>query len=52
MLREKRGEGGSAENLPPFSEILDDYYRYRDWDQNGIPTKAKLVELGLADMTP
>jgi aldehyde:ferredoxin oxidoreductase len=50
MLREKRGEGGSAENLPPFSEILDEYYEYRDWDRNGIPTKAKLVELGLADL--
>jgi aldehyde:ferredoxin oxidoreductase len=52
MLQEKRGEGGSAENLPPFSEILDEYYKYRDWDQNGIPTKTKLVELGLADMIP
>jgi aldehyde:ferredoxin oxidoreductase len=47
MLREKRGEGGSAENLPPFSEMLDEYYRYRGWDQNGIPTRTKLDELGL-----
>lgn len=49
MLREKRGEGGAAENLPPFAEALDEYYRYRDWDQNGIPTKTKLLELGLVD---
>jgi len=49
MLREKRGEGGAAENLPPFSETLDEYYRYRDWDQNGIPTKTKLLELGIVD---
>jgi aldehyde:ferredoxin oxidoreductase len=49
MLREKRREGGAAENLPPFSEALDEYYRYRGWDQNGIPTKTKLLELGLAD---
>jgi len=48
MLREKRREGGSAENLPPFSEMLNEYYRYRGWDQNGIPTKAKLDEIGLA----
>ena len=48
MLREKRREGGSAENLPPFSEMLDEYHRYRGWDQNGIPTKAKLDEIGLA----
>jgi len=49
MLREKRGEGGAAENLPPFAEALDEYYQYRDWDQNGIPTKTKLLELGLVD---
>jgi aldehyde:ferredoxin oxidoreductase len=49
LLREKRGEGGAAENLPPFAEALDEYYRYRDWDQNGIPTKTKLLELGLVD---
>lgn len=48
MLQEKRGEGGAADNLPPFSEVLDEYYRYRGWDQNGIPTKTKLLELGLA----
>jgi len=50
MLREKRREGGSAENLPPFSEMLDEYYAYRGWDQNGVPTKGKLDELGLADV--
>jgi aldehyde:ferredoxin oxidoreductase len=49
MLREKRGEGGAAENLPPFSEALDEYYSYRGWDQNGIPTRVKLLELGLVD---
>ncbi len=49
MLQEKRGEGGAAENLPPFSEALDEYYSYRGWDQNGIPTKTKLLELGLVD---
>jgi aldehyde:ferredoxin oxidoreductase len=47
MLREKRREGGAAENLPPFSEALDEYYSHRGWDKNGIPTKTKLLELGL-----
>jgi len=50
MLQEKRMEGGAAENLPPFSEMLDEYYAYRGWDQNGVPTKAKLHKLGLADV--
>jgi aldehyde:ferredoxin oxidoreductase len=49
MLREKRGDGGAAENLPPFSDTLDEYYSYRGWDQNGIPTKTKLLELRLID---
>ncbi len=52
MLREKRGEGGAAENLPPFSDALDEYYRYRGWDRSGIPTKTKLLELGLVDAAP
>jgi aldehyde:ferredoxin oxidoreductase len=50
MLREKRKEGGAADNLPPYSEVLDEYYEYRGWDRNGIPTKTKLSELGLAHM--
>jgi aldehyde:ferredoxin oxidoreductase len=50
MLREKRGEGGSAENLPPFSGPLDEYYRYRGWDESGVPSKEKLQELGLSQL--
>jgi aldehyde:ferredoxin oxidoreductase len=50
MLREKRGEGGSAESLPPFSEPLNQYYRYRGWDESGVPSKEKLRELGLSQL--
>lgn len=50
MLQEKRGEGGSADNLPPFSEMLDEYYRYRAWDEFGVPRKEKLQELGLSQL--
>ncbi|MCX5907068.1 MAG: aldehyde ferredoxin oxidoreductase family protein [Deltaproteobacteria bacterium] len=34
---------------PPeeFQGILDEYYRLRDWDQNGIPSPGKLKVLGL-----
>ncbi len=28
-------------------QMLDEYYRLRGWNQNGIPTEAKLRELGL-----
>lgn len=32
-----------------FDNALMEYYRLRGWDLNGIPTKGKLVELGLDD---
>lgn len=31
-----------------LARLLDDYYRARGWDANGIPTHAKLETLGLA----
>jgi aldehyde:ferredoxin oxidoreductase len=27
--------------------LLSDYYKARGWDDNGVPTRAKLNELGL-----
>ncbi|OYD16832.1 hypothetical protein CH333_02510 [candidate division WOR-3 bacterium JGI_Cruoil_03_44_89] len=29
--------------------MLDEYYKLREWDENGIPTEKKLKELGLVD---
>ena len=29
--------------------LLDDYYQARGWNVEGVPTKAKLQELGLQD---
>jgi aldehyde:ferredoxin oxidoreductase len=34
-----------------FTTILDEYYDLMGWDRNGIPTKTKLMELGLSDVT-
>jgi aldehyde:ferredoxin oxidoreductase len=33
-----------------FVKLLDWYYEARGWDRNGIPTRRKLVEVGLEDM--
>jgi aldehyde:ferredoxin oxidoreductase len=34
-----------------FEKMMDEYYQYRGWDlKTGIPTKAKLEELGLGDI--
>ncbi len=32
-------------NEIPLEEMLKEYYEYRGWDQNGVPTKDKLLEL-------
>ncbi|NQT31007.1 MAG: aldehyde ferredoxin oxidoreductase, partial [Deltaproteobacteria bacterium] len=33
-----------------FQAMLDEYYKFRGWDEKGIPTKEKLEELGLGDI--
>ncbi|MCW4027805.1 MAG: aldehyde ferredoxin oxidoreductase family protein [Candidatus Bathyarchaeota archaeon] len=49
VLTQKKGEGGSPDNLPPLGELLSQYYQYRGWDEMGIPAKEKLMELGLEE---
>ena len=39
-------EGGAAGQVPPWQAILKEYWETKGW-VNGIPTKDKLVELGL-----
>jgi aldehyde:ferredoxin oxidoreductase len=41
-----------GEKLDPekWEVMLDDYYRLRGWDKNGIPTREKLKELGIEDV--
>jgi aldehyde:ferredoxin oxidoreductase len=45
MLRLRRG--GGTDHLPPLNEMLEEYYRYRGWDEFGRPGRAKTAELGL-----
>ncbi|MFZ7133266.1 MAG: aldehyde ferredoxin oxidoreductase family protein [Eubacteriales bacterium] len=47
ILKDPRGSGGAAENLPPLEVMLDEYYDYRGWDELGIPQRQKIEELGL-----
>jgi aldehyde:ferredoxin oxidoreductase len=30
--------------------MLDDYYAFRGWDKNGVPTREKLEGLGMNDI--
>ena len=41
-------EGFRAGKTPPLKELLGDYYKVRDWDENGIPTARALKKLDLS----
>ena len=43
----KRTGKGLTPNLPPFGQILGEYYEHRGWSEDGIPTPEKLRELEL-----
>jgi len=46
-------EGPSAGlHVPPWEldRMLDEYYQARGWSRDGVPTKAKLLSLGLKDI--
>ncbi len=43
----KRMGKGLTPNLPPLGQMLSDYYEYRGWSEDGIPTPEKIKELGL-----
>ena len=42
-------EGFRAGKIPPFDDLLSEYYELREWDKKGQPTKEKLQKLGLED---
>jgi len=46
-LSQKRGEGGAADTLPHLGQLLNEYYKYRGWDETGIPKQETLEKLGL-----
>jgi aldehyde:ferredoxin oxidoreductase len=39
--------GASAGSVPDLPKMLDEYYEFRGWNQEGAPTERKLKELGL-----
>ena len=41
---------GSSISREDSQRLLDMYYEQRGWDKNGIPTQAKLAEMGLTDI--
>ncbi len=49
ILKETRGSGGSADLLPDLELQLEEYYRFRKWDDEGIPEPPLLRRLGLEE---
>jgi aldehyde:ferredoxin oxidoreductase len=41
----------SGGKVVPWNEVLKEYYSIRGWSERGLPTKAKLRELQLEDLT-
>jgi aldehyde:ferredoxin oxidoreductase len=50
FLAQKRGTGSAADHLPDLQTMLAEYYAYRGWDEEGVPRKEKLADLGLGWM--
>ncbi|RPI97702.1 MAG: aldehyde ferredoxin oxidoreductase, partial [Spirochaetales bacterium] len=48
LTQEPHNEGIGEGNVVPLDEMLDEYYRLRGWDKNGMITEKKLRELSLA----
>lgn len=47
LLKDPIPEGPSKGRVHPLAEVLPEYYSLRGWDKQGVPSKAKLAELGL-----
>ena len=47
LLEDPVTKGPTKDEVNRLYEMLPKYYKARGWDENGIPTKAKIEELGL-----
>ncbi len=42
-------EGGTGGRSPDIRQMLEDYYALRDWKIAGIPSRKRLINLGLTN---
>ncbi|NOY99164.1 MAG: aldehyde ferredoxin oxidoreductase family protein [Chloroflexi bacterium] len=47
MLNEPLPEGPAKGRVAELDKMLPEFYEVRGWDENGVPTREKLAELGL-----
>ena len=49
ILKEGTTDGPSQGSTVDLDRMLDEFYRIMGWDENGVPTREKLDELGLLE---
>ena len=49
ILTQRLTSGGTRGNLFHLGAMLNEYYAVRGWSEEGIPTREKLIELGLEE---
>lgn len=49
ILKEVFQKGGAKGVSIPLNDMLDEYYKFRGWDMNGLPLSSTLYKLGLSD---
>ncbi len=49
LLQEPMPQGPARGHVVELAPLLEDYYKIRGWDDNGVPTPSKLRELGLTE---
>lgn len=47
FIKEPLKKGPSKNKTVPLDQLLDDYYKVRGWDENGIPSEITLEKLSL-----
>lgn len=47
MLQEPLDSGGAKGQVVELDQMLEEYYKFMNWDENGRPTKQVVEELGL-----
>ena len=50
LLKEPHKSGPAKGVVVHLDQMLPTYYQKRGWDDNGVPTREKLLELGLASV--
>jgi aldehyde:ferredoxin oxidoreductase len=50
LLEDPVAEGPSAGFVVKLAPMLEEYYQFRGWDTQGVPSPAKLKELALDDL--